>query len=141
MGAMAATILARMRFPALMLGLAAALPTPAAAITGDVVVLQGLDKITARISTFEAPISEPVRFGTLEIVARSCDKTPPEEPPENAAFLEIREVKQDEAEPVDLYAGWMFSSSPALAALEHPIYDVWVLECKISSTSSSSKSE
>jgi len=138
---MAATILARMRIPALALCVAAALPRPAAAIAGDVVILQGLDKITARISTFEAPIAQPVQFGTLEIVARACDRTPPEEPPENAAFLEIREVKQDEDQAVNLYTGWMFSSSPALTALEHPIYDVWVLECRISSTSSSPKSE
>ena len=52
-------------------------------------VLQGLDKVTARISTFEAPIDKPVRFGTLRVTVRTCSKTPPEEPPENAAFLVI----------------------------------------------------
>lgn len=116
-------------------------PVPATAITGQLVVLQGLDKVTARISTFEAPVDQPVRFGGLEITARSCDRTPPEEPPESAAFLEIREVRRDEGLSIDLFSGWMFASSPALSALEHPIYDVWVLECKISSTSESSSSE
>ena len=54
---------------------------------------------------------------------------PPEEPPESAVFLEIMEKRPDE--PVTaLFTGWMFSSSPALSALEHPVYDVWVLECK-----------
>lgn len=116
-------------------------PGPVAAITGQLVVLQGLDKVTARISTFEAPVDQPVRFGVLEITARSCDRTPPEEPPESAAFLEIREVRRDEGLSIDLFSGWMFASSPALSALEHPIYDVWVLECKISSTSESPSSE
>ena len=114
--------------------------SPAAAVKGDVVVLGGLDKITARVSTFEAPIDEPVRFGALEITARTCDRTPPEEPPESAAFLEIREIKPDEDVDVRLFTGWMFASSPALSALEHPIYDVWVLECKVSSTSSAAES-
>jgi hypothetical protein len=95
-------------------------------------VLRGLDKITARITTFDAPIDEPVRFGTLEIVVRACDKRPPEEPPAVAAFLEIAEIKPDE-QPTPLFTGWMFASSPAISALEHPVYDVWVIDCKMSS--------
>ncbi len=92
-------------------------------------VLQGLDKITARISTFEAPLDETVTFGSLEIVARSCHKTPPEEPPESAAFLEITDVRPD-SDAVRLFTGWMFASSPALSAMEHPVYDVWVIDCR-----------
>ncbi len=102
--------------------------TPAAAFSGDMVVMQGLDKVTARVSTFEAPIGVTVRFGTLSITMRGCDRTPPEEPPESAAFLDIYESRPGE-DPVSLFRGWMFASSPALSALEHPVYDVWVLEC------------
>jgi hypothetical protein len=98
----------------------------------EAALLQGLDKVTARISTITAPVGRPVRFGTLEIVARHCDKTPPEERPEAAAFLQISEVKQ--GEPTELlFSGWMFASSPALSALEHPIYDVVVVDCVASS--------
>jgi hypothetical protein len=93
------------------------------------VVLRGLDKITAHISTFDAPIGQTVKFGALQITARSCDKRPPEEPPESAAFLEIVEAREGEA-PQRLFSGWMFASSPALSALENPIYDLWVLDCK-----------
>ena len=120
---------------------AALTASSALAIPGQRVVLQGLDKTTARVSTFEAPISEPVRFGALEITVRACDRTPPEEPPESAAFIEIREIKPDEEAVVTLFQGWMFASSPALSALEHPVYDVWVLDCKTASTSSSVKSD
>ena len=105
----------------------------AAALAGadpyGVAVLQGLDKVTARVSTIEAPVGHPVRFGTLEIVARTCDKRPPEETPESAAFLDIREMRPGEPA-VSLFRGWMFASSPALSAMEHPVYDVWVLDCK-----------
>ena len=70
-----------------------------------------------------------VTFGTLEIVVRSCHKRPPEEPPESAAFLEVTDIKPNE-DPAPLFSGWMFASSPALSALEHPVYDVWVIDCR-----------
>ena len=100
----------------------------AGAAERQVAVLQALDKVVARTSRLEAPLDRPVRFGTLRIVARACNAAPPEEPPENAAFLEIDEVHHDERA-VRLYTGWMFSSTPGLAALEHPVYDIWVLAC------------
>lgn len=116
--------------------LLAAAALPAGAVPGDIAVLQGLDKITARISTIEAPLNEPVRFGSLEIVARACDKAPPEETPESTAFLEIVDVRPD-SPAVELFTGWMFASSPAVSAVEHPVYDVWVVDCRKSSSSAS----
>lgn len=98
-------------------------------MAADTAILQGLDKITARISTIRAPIGQPVRFGTLEITARACDKRPPEEPPESAAYMDIRELRPGE-QPARVFAGWMFASSPALSALEHPVYDVSVVDCQ-----------
>jgi hypothetical protein len=92
-------------------------------------VMQGLDKITARVSRFEAPVGRPVTFGSLLIVVRDCQKSAPEERPENAAFVEIGEIHPGEGK-VQLFSGWMFSSSPALSALDHPVYDVNLLECK-----------
>ncbi len=95
----------------------------------DTAVLQGLNKITARVSTINAPVGDSVTFGVLEIIVRTCDKRPPEDPPESAAFLDIWEVQQGEPA-VSIFRGWMFASSPALSALEHPVYDIWVLDCK-----------
>ncbi|HYM30316.1 MAG TPA: DUF2155 domain-containing protein [Candidatus Cybelea sp.] len=106
--------------------LAAAVAVPAQAASA---VLQGLDKITARVSTFDAPIDKPVRFGTLSITVRACNKRPPEEPPETTAFLEIEDERQNQP-PQQVFMGWMFASSPALNALQHPVYDVWVVDCK-----------
>lgn len=113
---------------ALVLSLNCAAPRGASALEGSEVLLQGLDKVTARVTTIEATLGKPVHFGTLEITARRCSKRPPEESPESAAFLEIREVRPGEA-PHPLFTGWMFASSPALSALEHPVYDVWVKDC------------
>lgn len=93
-----------------------------------VVKLQSLDKITARSMTFEARVGSTVKFGPLYIKVQSCQKAPPVEPPESAAFLQIWQVNaQDVAEWV--FSGWMFASSPALSYMDHPIYDVWVLDC------------
>lgn len=94
-----------------------------------IAIMQGLDKITARVSRFEAPVGKAVTFGSLSIVVRDCQKSAPEERPENAAFVEIGETRPGEGK-VQLFSGWMFSSSPALSALDHPVYDVILLECK-----------
>ena len=99
---------------------------------GAAAILQGLDKVTARIFSFEAPIDSPVRFGTLNILVRYCRTRPPEEPADTTAFREIDEMRPGE-HPARLFSGWMFASSPALSSLEHPTYDVWVVGCKTSS--------
>ena len=92
-------------------------------------VLQGLDKITGHVRTIQATIDQPIRFGTLDILVRTCRKRPPDEQPESAAYLQITETKPgEEAKP--LFSGWMFASSPAVSALEDPVYDVWVIGCK-----------
>ena len=102
---------------------------PACAAPFEIAVLQGLDKVTARVQTIEAPVGETVSFGALEIIVRTCDKRPPEETPESTAFLDIWEVFHGEPAQ-SLFRGWMLASSPALSAMEHPVYDVWVLDCK-----------
>jgi hypothetical protein len=102
----------------------------AAEMTAEpIAVMQGLDKITARVSRFDAPVGQPVRFGTLSVLVRDCEKSAPEERPENAAFVQIEETRPKEQKS-RLFSGWMFSSSPALSGLEHPVYDVNLLECK-----------
>jgi hypothetical protein len=95
----------------------------------QVALLQGLDKITARVSRFEAQVNTPVLFGTLSIRVRDCEKNPPEETPESAAFVEIDEMRSGQGSN-RLFSGWMFASSPALSALEHPVYDIILLDCR-----------
>ena len=101
--------------------------------------LQLLDKITARISTKSVPVGGGTEFGTLELRMHYCAYRPPEEPPENVAFIMIfdngyAEKKPKEAQKAQkaqkaLFSGWMFASSPAISGLEHPVYDVTLLSC------------
>lgn len=97
-------------------------------LQAEVAVLQGLDKITTRIQTIEAVVGEKIRFGSLEIKALACQKHPPEETPESAAYLDIDEINPNEPSH-KVFKGWMFASSPALSALQHPVYDIWVIDC------------
>ena len=99
-------------------------------LDGRVATMQALDKITARISTLSSPVGESRKFGTLEVTVRRCAFHPPEEAPENAVYVVIRDLGYDPSvEPVEVFSGWMFSSSPAISALEHPVYDITLLAC------------
>ena len=113
---------------AVFLALVLAFPTPAHSLPASVGHLQWLDKVTARISDFSLPVSESRRIGNLEVTLFHCDRTPPEEPPESTAFLQIVEHRPGE-EPVLRFSGWMFASSPAIHSLEHPVYDIWLTGC------------
>jgi hypothetical protein len=93
-----------------------------------IVRLRSLDKVTARTQTFEANVGNTVKFGSTFIKVQACRKTPPVEKPEAAAFLQIWEMTH-EGEAQWVFSGWMFSSSPGLSQMDHPIYDVWVLDC------------
>jgi len=101
---------------------------------GSVAILRGLDKVTARTRDFEAPVGEAVEFGALGITIQYCRKRPPEEPPEVFAFVEVEDRRTDgfgvQSEGERIFSGWMFASNPALNALEHPVYDVWVIDCR-----------
>ena len=112
-------------------------PGAHAARAATIAVLQGLDKTTARVSRFDAPVDQSVKFGTLVITVKACIKAPPEEPPNTAAFLEIDKVQPGETNNVvskQVFSGWMFAASPAVSALEDPIYDINVLDCKSDTT-------
>jgi len=98
-------------------------------VDGNKARLQALDKITARISTVEAPVGASRFFGTLEVLVNRCAFHPPEEPPENVAFITIHDRGYDGLKPKLIFSGWVFSSSPAVSAIEHPVYDFTLLAC------------
>lgn len=112
--------------------LAAALGLPLAAqaepIKNPVAVFSGLDKITGRIISFEVLIDETVQFGALQVTPRVCNTRPPTEPAQTTAFVEVDEITLAN-EIQRLFTGWMFAASPGLHAVEHPVYDVWLVDC------------
>lgn len=105
-------------------------------ISGKAARFTALDKITGRTAPLIIGLDKQARFGTLEIKPRACLTRPPDEAPESTVFVEVIEYDLETEEPHGLFSGWMFASSPALNALEHPIYDVWLTSCAIASGAS-----
>ena len=109
--------------------LLAAGPAFADKIKNPTAVFAGLDKITGRIISFEAAVDETVQFGSLQLTARVCYSRPEYENPQTTTYLDVEEVNSDN-QYKKIFSGWMFAASPGLNAIEHPIYDVWLTECK-----------
>ena len=102
---------------------------PSQKVVNKGALFSGLDKITGRIITFDAAIGETVQFGALQVTPRACYTRPPTETPNTDAFIEVDEVTL-QGEVKRIFTGWMFAASPGLHAVEHPIYDVWLTDCK-----------
>ena len=91
--------------------------------------LQVLDKVTARISVLKADVGQAARYGTLAILVRACNARPPDEVPDAAAFLEMTDSRRAQGSQ-QVFRGWMFANAPGVSMLEHPVYDVRVLDCR-----------
>ena len=105
-------------------------PEPKTEVEGKGAILQGLDKVTARISTLDVEVGKTVPFGSLLITVRRCQRSRPDQKLERAVFLEIDNIDPGTKQKKRVFSGWMFMSNPAISALEHPVYDVWVKDCK-----------
>jgi len=132
-------------FAAALHGVAAAEP-----IRHPTAVFAGLDKTTGRIINFDVAIDETVQFGSLNVTPRVCNTRPQTEAPQTTSFVEVDEmvVKQERQAKLELkeakadakpdlkqeakriFSGWMFAASPGLHGVEHPVYDVWLVDCK-----------
>ena len=102
---------------------------PEQKIANPTAVFSGLDKITGRTISFDVAINETVQFGALQVTPRVCYSRPPTETPNTDTFVAVDEVTL-QGEVKRVFTGWMFAASPGLHAVEHPIYDVWLTECK-----------
>ncbi|MBL1420185.1 MAG: DUF2155 domain-containing protein [Alphaproteobacteria bacterium] len=99
-------------------------------INNEIAVFSALEKVTAIIQTIEIPINETKKFGVFEVTPRVCYSRSATERPKTTSFIEIDEISTDEIERKRIFTGWMFASSPGLHAVEHPVYDIWLIDCK-----------
>ena len=102
---------------------------PAQKIANKQAVFSGLDKITGRIIKFDVDIAETVQFGALRVKPQACYTRPATEAANTDAFVEVEEITL-QGEVKKIFSGWMFATSPGLHGVEHPIYDVWLTDCK-----------
>jgi hypothetical protein len=106
-----------------------AAPALAETIANPVASFSGLDKITGRITNFDVYIDETVQFGALQITPRVCYTRPPTETQRTSVFVEVDQVSL-KGSVTRIFTGWMFADSPALNAIDHAVYDIWLLDCK-----------
>jgi len=110
-------------------------PAQAENLAGTAVVLRTLDKVTATTKDYTIPVGDELKYGSLTVKVRHCEKRPPEDIPETYAFLQIDDKKLDgkgkSGEIERVFSGWMMASKPAVSALDHGVYDVWVLDCDV----------
>ena len=112
-------------------------------IEGNKLVIQGLDKITARIKTFEIKVGVPKKFGVLHLNLQKCVFSKPLNEPESIAYIKVLDKSEKYSVNKDkssIFEGWIFASSPALNAMEHPVYDVSLISCKKDKTLSNKSS-
>lgn len=97
-------------------------------------VIRGLDKVTGHARDYTLTIGRAARVGSLEVIARSCSKSAPEETPEVRIYVEVFDHpparEGEEAERREIFHGWLFASSPGLNAVDHPTYDIWAIDCR-----------
>ncbi len=104
-------------------------PALADRITHPTAVFSGLDKITGRIISFEVATNETVQFGSLQITERACFTRPATEAPQTVTFAQVDEIDAKK-QYKQIFSGWMFAASPGLNGVEHPVYDIWLTDCK-----------
>ena len=104
-------------------------PVHAERIKNPVAVFSGLDKISGKILPFDVAIGETVQFGALQVTPRVCYSRSASENPQTTSFIEVDEITLDK-KIRRIFTGWRFASSPGLHALEHPVYDIWLTDCK-----------
>src|SRR3954467_5160122 len=102
---------------------------PATKITNKKASFSGLDKITGRIINFDEDIGETVQFGALRVKTSACYTRPSTEAANTDAFVEVDEITL-QGEVKRIFSGWMYAASPGLHGVEHPVYDIWLTNCK-----------
>src|SRR5262249_13989144 len=105
----------------------------AAPIANPVASFSGLDKITARLTSFDAYVGETVQFGSLQITPRACYTEPADQKQRTDTFVELDQVNL-KGESKSIFTGWMFADSPALNAIDAPLYDFWLVDSKQASS-------
>ena len=102
---------------------------PSTKVTNKKATFSGLDKITGRIINFDEDIGETVQFGALRVKTSVCYTRPSTEAANTDAFVEVDEITL-QGEVKRIFSGWMYAASPGLHGVEHPVYDIWLTDCK-----------
>ena len=88
-----------------------------------------LDKISSKNELIDLKIGEVVIYKDLSIKVMKCTNSELDDNPEVKAYIQVRDLTKNDNDKVFVFNGWMFSSSPSIAPFDHPVYDVWLVDC------------
>ena len=98
-------------------------------LEGKFIQLKILDKVSSKNTTFQIEIGQEEKFQNLLIKAMKCKNSEFDDNPEVTAYIQVRDVTQKNNVKVFVFNGWTFSSSPSLQPFDHPVYDIWLVNC------------
>jgi len=116
---------------------AAAPEPPPDSVAFPAATLRALDKVAGRVRQIDIGVGETLRSGALSVTLRACRSRPDDALPDSAAFVEVNDRGAESGVALRLFTGWMFAAAPAVSALDHPVYDVWLVACSTSARGSS----
>ena len=98
-------------------------------LEGKFIDLQILDKISSKNTLVKLKNGELITFKDLSIKSLKCKNSEFDDDPEIVAYVQVRDLTNEKNNEVFVFNGWMFSSSPSIVPFDHPVYDIWLVDC------------
>ena len=91
--------------------------------------LKVLDKVSSKNTELEFKIGDTIKYKNLQIKALKCKNSEFDDDPEITAYLQVIDLNKSDNDEVFVFNGWSFASSPSITPFDHPVYDLWIIEC------------
>ena len=98
-------------------------------LEGSFTEIKILDKISSKNTSLKLKNGQLLKFKDLSIQSLKCKNSEFDDNPEITAYIQVRDLSNQNNDEVFVFNGWMFSSSPSITPFDHPIYDVWLIKC------------
>ena len=98
-------------------------------LEGSFTEIKILDKISSKNTLLKLKNGQLLKFKDLSIQSLKCKNSKFDDNPEITAYIQVRDLSNQNNDEVFVFNGWMFSSSPSITPFDHPIYDVWLVKC------------
>ena len=98
-------------------------------LEGNFIEIKILDKVNSKNSLLKIRIGNEVKFKNLSIKPLRCKNSKFDDTPEITAYLQVKDLTNKDKDEVFVFNGWTFSSSPTINPFDHPVYDIWLINC------------
>ena len=96
---------------------------------GNFIEIKILDKISSKNNVLKIKIGDEIKFKNISIKSMKCKNSEFDDNPEISAYIQVKDLTSKNKDDVFVFNGWMFSSSPSIAPFDHPVYDIWLVNC------------